>query len=85
MFFPFKVSNIHIFSPTHVVPLAFDHFASQLAYGLFNLTSVQLGPLSTCFLDLPSQLVYVAMLMALGFQTSILAPIIYPHPICKMF
>jgi hypothetical protein len=67
MFFPFKVNSIHIFSPTHVVPLAFDNFASQLAYGSFNFPSAQLGPLSTCFLDLPSQLVYVAMLMALGF------------------
>jgi hypothetical protein len=66
MFFPFKVNNIHIFNPTHVVPLAFDHFASQLAYGLFNLANAQFGPLPACFLGLPYQLVYVAMLMALG-------------------
>jgi hypothetical protein len=30
-FFP-CVNNTHIFSPAHVVPLAFNHFTSELAY-----------------------------------------------------
>jgi hypothetical protein len=86
MFFPYFFLSLadetNILSLPHVVPLAFDNFASQLVWS-FNFTNVLAWALFG--LNLPSQLVFITMPMALRSQTSFLIIVLSFFLIAKNF
>ncbi len=68
MFFPFKVNNIHIFSPTHVVPLPLIILPPNWLMDCKCSTWA-------CFLDLPSQLAYGLQVLNLSLLLGFALPI----------